>query len=176
MSAHSPIAIVVFSLSKTTVTKKKRMTSCSSASITLFPSCLLFSLSEACMAPIVIIWRPARTSTSWWLCIFCFSPMEKNQTQETCTSTSMTEQGRYMEQERTLDFESLAFFGFGCQEFQTSHACSMAIHTPGHACSPMWLPADQCRLSLTTNWETFKHGRGNIFSFLRCPLNVHHFH
>jgi len=49
----------------------------------------------------------------------------------------MTEQGRYMEQERTLDFESLAFFGFGCQEFHTSHACSMAIHTPGHACNPM---------------------------------------
>lgn len=79
-----PITLWCFFTFRNDYDKNKRRLSCSSASITIFflPSCLLFLLLESIHGLIIIIWRPARTTTSWWLYICCFSPLEKNQTQK----------------------------------------------------------------------------------------------
>ena len=154
MSAHSPIGhshCCFFHFQTILWPRKKDDLAAYLRPSLLPPSCLLFFLLKACMAPIVIIWRPASTSASLWLCFFCFSPIEKNQTQKLAHPRAWQNRADTWNRRGLWTLNLWPSLALGAKNFiQVMHAAWLSTHLVMHAIQCDW-PADQCRLSLTTN-------------------------
>ena len=155
MSAPSPIAIVVFPLSNDFVTKKKKDDLAAHLHPSLFPRHVYFSPS----------WKHAWPPSSLFgglqapqhldgFASSVFHQWRKIRLRKTCTSTSMTEQLNKADTWNRRGLWTLNLWpslALGVKNFiQVMHAAWLSTHLVMHAIQCDW-PADQCRLSLTTN-------------------------